>query len=429
METKKAKDSNKIKKYYKTIVIGGGAGGLFFGAACPAGSDVLILDRNKSLGIKLLMSGSGHCNITHGGSIKDFINCYGQNGKKIRSCLYRHNNIELHNFMSSLGVHLIEREDGKIFPASMNAKEIRDALVSACIKSGITLKTNSCVNRLSKTRKGFDVYFSDTDSSCEILSCTNLIIASGGSSYPTTGSDGMLMKVLSRDLGINPTILKPALVPVYTENYPFSDLSGISLKSIGLKINNNETGLKISTQGDLLFTHKNLSGPIILNSSRYISPGTKLDFNFVFPYNEKDLLNNIKNNMPKNSKKLSVFLGEKYLLPKRFVERILSKATLEDKKLSSLSGKDISAIGREFCHSIHIVSGLGSFKESMVTKGGFSLQDVNTITMESTTISGLFFVGEVLDIDGDTGGYNLQFAYSSAMACRDEIINKKKEVF
>ena len=130
----------EIKHAYETIVIGGGAVGLFFGAAAPSGRDILILEKTKQTGTKLLMSGSGQCNLTHCGSIKEFLLCYGKNGNKIRTCLYRHSNLALCRFMEGLGISLIEREDGKIFPRSMDAREVRGALLHACaIMSNLSL--------------------------------------------------------------------------------------------------------------------------------------------------------------------------------------------------------------------------------------------------------------------------------------------------
>lgn len=138
----------EIKHAYETIVIGGGAAGLFFGAAAPAGRDILILEKTKQTGTKLLMSGSGQCNLTHCGSIKEFLLCYGKNGNKIRTCLYRHSNLALCRFMEELGVSLIEREDGKIFPRSMDAREVRGALLHACAQNGVTIRTQAEVTAI-----------------------------------------------------------------------------------------------------------------------------------------------------------------------------------------------------------------------------------------------------------------------------------------
>ena len=180
-------------------------------------------------------------------------------------------------------------------------------------------------------------------------------------------------------------------------------------------------GLKKSFTGDLLFTHRNLSGPVIINNSRYIQTGSRLEFNFVYPENVETVTAALKKVAPGSSRFLTGFLTEEYNLPKRFVAKIVELAGLEDKKLSALTGKEISAIARSLAAAQFSVSGLGSFNIAMVTKGGISLDEVSLKTMESKRYPGLYFIGEVLDIDGDTGGYNLQFAYSSASAALDSI--------
>ena len=570
----------EIKNAYETIVIGGGAAGLFFGAAAPAGRDILILEKTKQTGTKLLMSGSGQCNLTHGGSIKEFSLCYGKNGNKIRTCLYRHNNLALCRFMEGLGVSLIEREDGKIFPRSMDAREVRGALLHACAQNGVTIRTQAEVTAIralpqrnadncgSKQTNRFRSQASDarddaadtsftpaaasgtqskddaadtkiqpacadkdaqkgickaiavqqitaaspkadvrsaapppaprcvnaaasntddaapgaqadanpapcekTQSACAPdlgagfvltladgtrLACRNLVIAAGGASYPTTGSDGTLLDVLAlappAGLGIPIVPPRPALTPVFIENYPFADLAGISLRDIELKIfpkpqenlcgeqtrsmtaeaapmfskpmfskKNKKQTKPQSAVGDLLLTHKNLSGPVILNHAREISAGTRLAINFVFPYTVDTVISRLKADFSGCRSMISAYIGEQYHLPKRFVTKILSLISLTDKPLAAISGSEIRALSEALAAWPCTVSGTGGFREAMATAGGVSLDAVNLSSMECRDYPGLFFAGEMLDIDGDTGGYNLQFAYASAMAALTKI--------
>ncbi len=480
----------ETKISYETIVIGGGAAGLFFGAAAPAGLDILILEKTKQPGTKLLMSGSGQCNLTHGGSIKEFLLCYGENGPKIRTCLYRHNNAALCRFMEQRGVRLTEREDGKIFPRSMDAHEVRGALLDACRQNGVTIRTQAEVvairalpalsqqsgksrSNLSRSHVAAEAAFDADDNTAADrsaaedntpgrsgdavdarflltladgtrLSCRNLVIAAGGASYPTTGSDGTLLSVLAdappAGLGLPIVPPRPALTPVYIENYPFADLSGISFRSVGLKIfprsqsavadgqnpdmfaKKNKKAAKPQTAvGDLLLTHKNLSGPVILNHSRAIFTGTRLEINFVFPYTVDSMISQIKEIFPGCRKMISAYIGEEYHLPKRFISKILERINLKDKPLASLTGSQIRALGEAFAAWPCIVSGTGGYREAMATAGGIALEAADLSTMECRIYPGLFFAGEVLDMDGDTGGYNLQFAYASAMAALDRI--------
>lgn len=472
-------------KYYDIIVIGAGAGGLFFGAACSDFKRVLILEKTKKAGTKLLMSGSGQCNVTHGGSIKEFLSCYGSNGKKIRSCLYKHNNIELCRFLSELGVESYEREDGKIFPLSMEAEEVRSALLAACAKNGVEIRYGSavteieavptCISELgvdspaalscgSPSRSvgmvidgSADHAVSDTPSeasagvsdgtpytdfkgvptdrlrylvrtgSGEVFACRHLVVAAGGASYPTTGSDGSLLEALTRDLPELAVVpLRPALVPVFVEGYPFAELSGISFRNVQIKIypNSKFTGSPLdlpSPVGDLLLTHKNLSGPVILNNSRYLQNGFGLEINFVFPYNDIDMLSQLKADFSQNRRILSAYIAEKYTLPKKFTAAVLKLADISDKPAAQLSGKEISRICDAFAKMRFSASGTAGYRQAMATAGGISLDDINTAEMQSKKYPGLYFIGEVSDIDGDTGGYNLQFAYSSARAVIDSI--------
>lgn len=413
-------------KYYDIIVIGAGAGGLFFGAACSDFKRVLILEKTKKAGTKLLMSGSGQCNVTHGGSIKEFLSCYGQNGKKIRSCLYKHNNIELCRFLSELGVESYEREDGKIFPLSMEAEEVRSALLAACAKNGVEIRYGSAVTEIEAVPTDRLRYRVRTGSG-EVFACRHLVVAAGGASYPTTGSDSSLLKILTRDLPELAVVpLRPALVPVFVEGYPFSELSGIGFRNVQIKIYPNAkfTGSPLDLPnpvGDLLLTHKNLSGPVILNNSRYMQNGFGLEINFVFPYNDIDMLSQLKADFSQNRRILSAYIAEKYTLPKKFTAAVLKLADIPDKPAAQLSGKEISRICDAFTKMRFSASGTAGYRQAMATAGGISLDDINTAEMQSKKYPGLYFIGEVSDIDGDTGGYNLQFAYSSARAVIDSI--------
>ena len=405
--------------YKKTIVVGAGAAGLFFGAAAPvsAGGDILILEKTDKIGTKLLMAGSGHCNLTHAGSIKEFLLCYGQNGSRIRTCLYRHNNLEYVRFMESLGVPCSEREDGKIFPVSMDSRDVKKALLEAAAANSVTIMKNSPVTAVTVIPEGFEVTVGSKQSS---YICTNLVIATGGASYPTTGSDGTFLQVLKNALGVEITELHPALSPIYVQNYPFEALSGISFKNAGLKIFN-KNSKSLEAAGDLLLTHRSFSGPLILNNSRYINTGSRVEINFVFPYTVSSVLSSIKEVFRGNNKTVSSFFAEKYSLPKRFVATVLEPPGLSERKLSSLTGGEMETAARAFAATDYSVSGVGSFKEAMATSGGVCLDSVNLSAMESKTYKGLYFIGEVLDIDGNSGGYNLQFAYSSARTALDAI--------
>lgn len=395
-------------KKYDTIIVGAGAAGLFCGCALLGGEN-LILEKGKRPGLKLLMAGSGQCNVTHGGSIKDFLVHYGAHGKSVRGVLQRFNNLALCRMLSEQGVDTIEREDGKIFPKSMNGRDVLDALlknVNADIEYG--KEVDSIVED-----DGFIV-----KAGAETYNCQNLVIATGGASYPTTGSDGKLATRISDELEVKLEELRPALTPVFVEGYPYSELSGISFRDIEISIGSQRA------VGDILFTFKNLSGPVIINSSRYMKTGDTLVINYVWPMKPAELEAKLKKDFPGNNKSVLHYLIDELHLPKRFA-KLLTEVLGFECKVSQLSGSQIKMIVAEVAAKSFKISGLAGFKEAMATAGGIDLSEISTKTMESKKYSGLYFIGEVLDVDGDTGGYNLQFAYSSACAAAEHINTKK----
>ena len=395
-------------KKYDNIIVGAGASGLYCACALEKGNN-LILEKGKRPGLKLLMAGSGQCNVTHGGSIKDFLEHFGDNGKKIRSALQRHNNIELCRVLLDYGVETVEREDGKVFPKSMNGRDVLDALVSN-VNAEILYEANVLSLSKNDSDEGYILSTSKGD-----FACCNVIIATGGASYPTTGSDGALARQISSDLELDLVELRPALTPAFVENYPYGDLSGISFKDVEVRVAGH------AMVDDILFTFKNLSGPAIINSSRYMRTGDMLTINFLWPMRPEELLEKLKKDFPGNNKSLQHYLIDELGLAKRFAKLVSEMIGMEHQKVSQFSGAQMKEIVSELATKTFAISGLAGFKEAMATTGGISLSEISTKTMESKKYPGLYFIGEVLDVDGDTGGYNLQFAYSSALAAAEHI--------
>ena len=408
--------NKEIPEKYHTIIVGGGASGLYFASRFHLQKPCAILEKTDKPGKKLLLSGSGQCNLTHAGSIKDFLQHYGQNGAKIRSCLYKHNNIAVQNYFESLQVPVCTREDGKVFPSSMNARQVLHALLTAVHQNQISVFCRTGVTQIKYTTHGYLL-----SSGNDRFLTQNLVIAAGGCSYPATGSDGSIFQILQKDLGIHIVTPQPALVPVCPENYPFSSLSGVSLKNIQIK-----TGSLVFA-GDLLFTHKAFSGPVILNHSRYMKKGTRLEINYLFPYTIYSVISQMKVDFPGNHKTIETYLAEKYFLPRRFIEILTAQCGIKSRKVSTLKGFELENLCETLCQSQYRIKGNCGFQKAMVTAGGVSCDEVNLHTMESLKYPGLYFIGEVLDIDGDTGGYNLQFAFSSAAAASSHIEEKNQK--
>lgn len=385
---------------YDCIIIGGGASGLFCAAGFDRPVSGLILEKTRQSGTKLLMSGAGQCNITHSGSIKDFIPRYGKNGGKIRSCLYKYNNLHLQSFLRQNNVEVVIREDGKVFPRSMDARQIRDMLLSRAGENGFTLHTASEVTGITQTREGLWQVTCDQ----KVSVCRCLIVASGGCSYPSTGSDGSLFPVLQRDLKLSVTDLRPALTPVSVCGYPYRELSGIGLSDVHLTVWRQEKKIAEGT-GSMLFTHENFSGPLFLNISKNITNNDKIMLNYIYPCDKSLALEKIVREMNTSRTRLHNLLPPLFGLPKALIQSITAQ-----------TGEKPKAIAARLTEDSFIVKDLAGFSKAMVTTGGVDLSEINTRTMECRRYPGLFIIGEALDIDGETGGYNLQFTYASARA-------------
>jgi len=452
---------------YDIIVVGAGAAGLFLGASSPKRVNGLILEKSKKPGIKLLMSGSGQCNFSHSGSIKDFLSKYGNNGKKLRSALYKFNNLALIDFFESKGVKSLTRDDGKVFPASLKASDIRDVLLSGVRENGFEIMCDSAVLNISHIQ-GENTYIVETQGGN--YKCRKLIIATGGCSYPKTGSDGSMFPILEK-MGFDIIPPKPALTPIFVRDYPYSNLSGISFSNVEVTIvpqstaadcqnvvsfqsvrnsesmgNSQVTGnfkdaeiprsikdfpsaensqgepdkshdikaFKYKTTGALLFTHECFSGPAVLDISGFAEVGFELHINYMPEKSADGLIGMMKTAMVGNKKSLRNFLTETFDLPSRFVDVVLQRSPeLEMVSTASLSKKHMKIIAELLTNDLFVIKGVGGFDGAMVTSGGVSLDDVDLKTFESKQYPNLHIVGEALDVDGDTGGYNLQFAFSS----------------
>lgn len=391
---------------YDVIIVGGGAAGLFAAASAPEKVNGLILDKAKLPGRKLLMSGAGQCNITHTGSIKDFLSKYGDKGPSIRSALYSFSNLSLIDFFEKKGVKIHVREDGKVFPKSMDSKTILDCLLSAGRDKGFSL-SSSCEVTDIILGEVFTLKSSKGD-----FKCRKLLICTGGCSYPATGSDGKFFEVLKR-LDFEIATPKPALAPVSTEGYPYSELSGVSIKDAEVS-----SGAHKLT-GDVLFTHNNFSGPGILHISRYVKPGSEIKLCYCTtksPEAAREELSALRSDKAGSRKEaLSVLKSVFKELPSSFVQKIyLDEGFDEHLRFSDFSSKAATSLLKRIYSDTFKVSGTGGFSTAMVTAGGISLKEITVKTGESKKYPGLYLAGEVLDVDGDTGGYNLQFAFSTA---------------
>lgn len=400
---------NSLNKQYDVLVVGGGPGGLFTAInSANNGAKVGILEKNSSAGRKLLLTGSGQCNLTHGGNTNEFLNHYGKNYRFLKPAFREFFNKELLNFFKNRGVDFIHTPEGRVLPSSLKAQDILDVLLEECKKKGIDIIYNEKVQKIRWGEDDFSLKTKTSDYSSEFL-----VIATGGQSYPATGSDGDGYR-FAREFCHEIIETRPSLTPLYIRDHPLSDLSGISFVDIPAELWRG--GRKVlAWSGDILLTHRGLSGPGILNNSRYVLPGDTIKLNFVRNQGRQDCRAHLDKILKAKGKMLVKNAMDDYLLPDRLVKTIINLAGIsQEDRCAHLNREKRDKLANLLSAFPLLVEKLGDYNIAMVTRGGVNLREVNSKNMESRLIPKLFFVGEVLDIDGDTGGYNLQAVFSEA---------------
>jgi len=401
------------------VVIGAGPAGLSCAihAAWP-GHRVLLLEKNPEPGAKLLLSGSGQCNITHDGEIRDFLSHYGDHGKQVKPALFGFTNRDLIEFFRKRGLALMTEENGKVFPETHRSADVLALLMKECKERGVDLHCGEPATGITRTAEGFAV----TTPKATYLSPV-LVIATGGASYPKTGSTGDGYRI-SASLGQPLTEIAPALTPLLIRKYPFAALSGISFKCMQFSVW--RAGKKVADRtGDVLFTHLGLSGPGIFDASRDINPDDVIKLSFVGNLKRDEFVADLTKRAEENrSWQISTILAA-YPIPERLNRKLLNLSGIpDDLKCNHFSAEQRSRLITNCTQFPLTVEAPGGFSVAMVTRGGVALDGVNLKMLESKTVPNLYFAGEVLDIDGDSGGYNLQAAFSTGFLAARSIRKK-----
>jgi predicted Rossmann fold flavoprotein len=406
-----------IHCHYDLIIVGAGPSGLFCGInSMQKGKKILILEKKNSPGHKLLISGTGQCNITHDGDIQDFLDHYGDHGRFLRPALLGFTNSDLIAYFKAKGLEMIREKGGKVFPESLRARDVLNILIEQCLELGIVIKCNQAVKSITRIEGGFLVGCMGGSYRSRLL-----VLATGGCSYPATGSCGDGYR-FAGILGHRITEIGPALTPLLITDYPFSDLAGLSFPEMNISLYRHA---KIREhRGDILFTHEGLSGPGILDLSRYIRAGDILKLSFVPDDKRKALEEWLvdKARLEGGRSLLSVladlphFVPSSVTLSSRLIKRMLEISGIAtDLKMAQLTREARSCLIDNLVGLSLVVSDLCGYNIAMVTRGGVETMEVDPKTMQSRLVKGLYLVGEVLDVDGDTGGYNLQAAFSTGM--------------
>lgn len=416
----------------KVIIIGGGAAGLMAaGRAAELGADVILLEKMHQVGLKIAITGKGRCNLTSGEDMDKFIEAFGPNGKFLRNVFAKFFSEDLINFFEAIDIKTVIERGKRIFPLSGNAKDIVNALITYLNKQGVQIYLNTDVKEiLTEDNKVIGVntnkgqFYGDA-----------VILATGGASYPKTGSTGDGYD-MAKKIGHTITSIRPALVPIEIQETYVKELQGISLNQVNVAVYLNEKipplppfikggmggflGEKKITEafGEMLFTHFGLSGPIILTLSKTIVDSLKqgkvqvaidlkpavskekLDARFlreIKQHANKNIDNMLKNLMPQGM--IPVFIRLAGISPDKKVHQI----TVEERATLINLLKDLRVT----------VKKSRPIEEAIVTAGGISIKEIEPKTMESKIVNGLYICGEVIDVDGITGGYNLQASFST----------------
>ncbi|MGE4583898.1 MAG: NAD(P)/FAD-dependent oxidoreductase [Sphaerochaeta sp.] len=398
---------------YDVLIVGSGAGGLFASANLRT-HNALLLDQSPQPGKKLLITGSGMCNLTNTLSPKAFLAHFG--GKDQRNfllpALENFPPASLRKWFEQRGLALMIREDGKVFPSSQDARDVRTLLVR---EGKAELITDARVSAIVRNDEGFTI-----TSTKGVFQARKILLATGGMSYPRTGSDGSGY-ALAKQLGHTIVPTRPALSAISIEAYPYRALAGNAVRSVFVEFfHQGEAKRYRSDIGDVLFTHDGLSGPVILTASREIQKHDVIKLTLVPASNRQAAHVEMEQILlSKQAKQVSTLLKQAGLFS-ALVQELLSQAGLADDITTSALNKHqrLDLTNRITNHSLTVASVKG-FSSAMVTRGGVALQEVNRKTMESLIQPGLFVCGEILDYDGESGGFNLQAAFSTAyLACQ-----------
>lgn len=413
----------------KIIVIGGGAAGLMAAyAAASNGHEVTLIEKNEKLGKKIYITGKGRCNFTNDSSPDDFLQNVVRGEKFLRGVLYAFPPQKTIDFFENHGLSVKIERGNRVFPSSDHASDVTKTLEKACKNVGVIVKLNEKVEKIvvDNTTMPDIIPMPRIVKLCtdkDEYSCDYVIVATGGVSYPSTGSTGDGY-IFARTLGHSVTDIKSALCGINLQGDDYKTLQGLSLKNVQISVKNGEKAV-FSDFGEALFTHFGLSGPIVLSASSVIN---RLPLNALTvlldlkpALDEQTLDKRILRDFDKyKNKQICNALCE--LLPQKLIAFILKKSAIaETKNVNVVTKEERTRLVKTIKGIPLKVHSLRGIEEAIVTSGGVSLTEINPKTMESKLVKGLKFCGEVLDVDAFTGGFNMQIAFSTGFAAGNTI--------
>jgi predicted Rossmann fold flavoprotein len=401
---------------YDFCIIGGGPAGIFSAIKLAKdGKSVILIEKNSELGIKLLITGKGRCNITNSEpDFREFISKYGNNGKFLFSSFSKFNNSDIVSFFEENGLKTQNERGNRIFPETGNAKNVLQILKINLKKYKVEVLKNSPVLEIVKKNNKIEKIILKNKKE---ISAENFVIATGGKSYPLTGSTGDGYD-FAKKLGHKIIDPKPALCPIILKEN-IKELEGLSLKNVNISIYSENKKL-IDSFGEAIFTRDGMSGPIILDMSENISTyldnnlNVKLRIDFKPALDFKKLDERILRDFGKlNNKDFKNSLDK--LLPQKLIPFVIKKSGIDpDKKVNAVTKEERMRIMHLLKECEFNISKLDGFQKAIITSGGIDLKEIDPKNMKSKIIDNLYFAGEVLDINGPTGGYNLQICWTTA---------------
>ena len=406
------------KQKVDIIVIGGGASGLIACSAAAAKNvSVTLIDKNDKLGKKLRITGKGRCNITNNRDVRELIENIPRGGRFLQGALSKLSAQDTMSFFEGIGVKVKTERGERVFPVSDSANEVADALLRHARKTGVHIENDTAVSILTengavtgvKTKSG-------------TMPCNSAIIATGGLSYPLTGSTGDGYR-MAQALGHAVTALEPSLVPLVEDGDFCGRMQGLTLKNIRIFVHDGGKKPVYEDFGELLFTHFGLSGPVILSASAHMRDFDNKKYHILIDLkpglDEKKLDTRILSDFAKYSNRdFANSLSD--LLNRLMIPVVIERSGIPpDTKVHSISREQRQALLKIIKGFRVDIASARPVDEAVVTSGGISLKEINPATMESKLIKGLFFAGEVIDADAYTGGYNLQIAWSTGRLAGD----------
>ena len=391
----------------KVIVVGGGPAGIMAALSAAKNNEVTLIERNKEIGMKLRLTGGGRCNITNNRDIEEFFDKIVNNKKFLYSALYTFSNYSLLEYLSNNGLEYKVELDEKVYTKSDKADEVIELLKNDLEKNKVKIRYNTMVSDLIVENE--DIKGVVTSYGERILG-DKVIITTGGKSFPNTGSDGTMYSILEK-YGHTITPIYAALIPLVIKEDFVKSLQGVAMKDVVVSAKLKKK--KIEKFGDMLFTHFGISGPAVLKLSSYITKAlsereveVSLDF---LKDKSKDEISQIMRSNPNKT----VLNNLKGVLPQNFLKVVFEMLGLTEIKSSDLKNEDENKI-IEYMKEMKLTARETlTIKAAQVTSGGVKVKEINASTMESKVIKNLYFAGEVIDIDAETGGYNLQMAFST----------------